>query len=112
MTGKNEQRNKVILGVLSFLPLFYLFLIPLIVIPGLIDRYIYVIYFYLFISIPIPFLWTYYIFQSFRKEKTENNRGNSQSWVLALMFFNILAIPVYWYFNIWRNNDYNVGEVK
>jgi hypothetical protein len=50
---------------------------------------------------------TYIIFAVKDQSATENDKV---LWVLLLVFFNFIAFPLYWYFRLWKNEDFQFEQ--
>lgn len=99
------KTGKIILGVLSFSPILYLGIFIQHLAPTLVSQGTAWPFFWAFVATHLTmmalcfFLFIYYLV------KAANNKelGEDKTmWILALIFLNGVAWPVYWYFNIWK----------
>ena len=96
--------NKVVLGILSFIPLVYLVFIMMSWFMGLnfetfdfIDKLHFGVMGLTFLLIAI--LIAHLFFSSSKQYDTK------LLWSLALVMGNMLAFPIYWYLNVWKENN-------
>ncbi len=117
--------KKVFLGFLSLWPLMYFllfFLFFLTVFIGafsgtLSDKTIFPLFFVMFFlhltTIFLIFgLLIYYIVHLFKNDRISNDL--KALWAVVLFFGNVIAMPVYWFFYIWKepNSEINLNDTK
>lgn len=99
------KTGKIVLGVLSAWPLVYFgiftqMIVPQFLVNGLDGQNVWLIVLLHFLTFALCcFLFVYYLV------KAANNKDLGEQktlWILALIFLNGVAWPVYWYLNIWK----------
>ena len=50
-------------------------------------------------------LMVYYIVHVFQNPRLDDDKNTRLLWALVLFFGNMLAMPIYWYLNIWKVPD-------
>lgn len=120
MAGKKSTEkisNKIgrmIMGILTFLPAFYLILfttffygIAIWLLPGMgskceIPKFvIYLIPVHFMVVIIGLVLVFYYVFHAVRSSKIDGDI--KPLWIAGILFGNVIIMPVYWYLYIWKN---------
>jgi hypothetical protein len=114
-TGNAADRvGKIIMGILTFLPAFYLILfatffygIAIWLLPGLSSKceipkfVIYLIPVHFMVVITGIVLVFYYIFHAARSAKID--RDIKPLWIAGILLVNVIIMPIYWYLYIWNS---------
>lgn len=50
-------------------------------------------------------LMVYYIFHVFNNPRLDDDKNTRLLWALVIFFGNFLAMPIYWYINIWKEPE-------
>ncbi|MFY0644819.1 MAG: hypothetical protein JXR19_10170 [Bacteroidia bacterium] len=122
-----NKNNKIIWGVLSFLPLVVLVISFISVInhftPYLIDaihgeeildpaelipNIMYVWIALIVIGLISSVIWVVFLVFSIRDQSCTNDE--QILWVLLLLFGNVIVLPIYWYFRLWNNPEFSFEQ--